>query len=92
LCVIQKRANAQSKECYRTHCFFANALFKHIAILVPAVAKSFHANADRRLKKKYDRTTMAIRNAGESAHMKVITLNKLTAKRKVKCLENPHYA
>lgn len=36
--------------------------------------------------------TMAIRNAGESADMKVIVLNKLTAKRKVKCLEIPHYA
>ena len=35
---------------------------------------------------------MAIRNAGESADMKAITLNKLTAKRKVKCLEIPHYA
>ena len=37
-------------------------------------------------------TTLAIRYAGESADIKVITLNKLTAKRKVKCLENPHYA
>lgn len=36
--------------------------------------------------------TLAIRNAGGSADMKVITLNKLTAKWKVKCLENPHYA
>lgn len=35
---------------------------------------------------------MAMRNAGESAEMKVTTLNKLTAKRKVKCLEIPHYA
>lgn len=34
---------------------------------------------------------MAIRNSGESADMNVITLNKLSAKRKVKCLENPHY-
>jgi hypothetical protein len=47
---------------------------------------------DKRNEKKYDRTTMAIRNAGESADMKVITLNKLTAKRKVKCPEIPHYA
>ncbi len=39
--------------------------FKHIAILVPAVAKSFHANADGQKNKKYDRTTLAIRNAGE---------------------------
>ena len=66
--------------------------YKHIAIFVPAVAKSFHAYAEGRKKKKYDRTTMAIRNAGESADMKVITLNKLTAKRKVKCFEIPHYA
>ncbi|HET8736481.1 MAG TPA: hypothetical protein VFM69_07770 [Pricia sp.] len=29
----------------------ANALFKHIAILVPAVAKSFHANADGQKRK-----------------------------------------
>ena len=35
---------------------------------------------------------MAIRNAGKSADMKEITLNQLTVKRKVKCLENPHYA
>jgi len=35
---------------------------------------------------------MAIRNADESADMKVITLNKLTTRRKVKCLEIPHYA
>ena len=35
---------------------------------------------------------MAIRNAGESTDMKVYTLIKLTAKRKVKYLEIPHYA
>jgi hypothetical protein len=34
--------------------------------------------------------TAAIANAGESADMKAITLNKLTAKLKVKCLEIPH--
>lgn len=59
----------------------------------PKIAKEYvFANADRRTKKKYDCPTMAIRNAGESAEMKVITLNKQTAKRKVKSLENPHYA
>jgi hypothetical protein len=41
---------------------------------------------------KHDCPTMAIRNAGESADMKVITLNKLFGKRTVKCLEIPHYA
>ena len=66
--------------------------FKHIAILVPAVAKSFHSNAEGWENKKYDRTTMAIRNAGESAKMKVITLNKPSAKRKSKCFEIPHSA
>ena len=35
---------------------------------------------------------MAIRNAGESANMKIITLNKLKAKRKLNCFEIPHYA
>ena len=59
----------------------------------PKIAKEYvFANAHRRPKKKYDRTTMAIRNAGESADMKVSTLNKLYGKRTVKCLEIPHYA
>ena len=35
---------------------------------------------------------MAIRNAGERADMKVITLNKLSAKLKGLCLGTPHYA
>lgn len=43
-------------------------------------------------KRKHDCTTMAIRNAGENADMKVITLNKLCGKRTVKCFEIPHYA
>lgn len=65
----------------------------HQPTLQPKIAKEYvFANAERRPKKKYDRTTMAIRNAGESAKMKVITLNKLTTKLKVKCLEIPHYA
>ena len=56
--------------------------------LQPNIAKEYvFANADRRKKKKYDCPTMAIRNAGESANMKVITLIKLTAKRTVKCSE-----
>jgi len=37
-------------------------------------------------------TTKAICNESESTDMKVITINNLTAKWKVKCLENPHYA
>ena len=41
---------------------------------------------------KYDCPTMPIRNAVESADMKVITLNKLFGKRTVKCFEIPHYA
>jgi hypothetical protein len=36
--------------------------------------------------------TMAILNAGESADMKVITLNKLFGGQTVKCLKIPHYA
>jgi hypothetical protein len=35
---------------------------------------------------------MAIRNAGVSADIKVISLSKLSAKLKGKCLEIPHYA
>ena len=59
----------------------------------PKLAKEYvFANADRRTKKKYDCPTMAIRNAGESADIKLITLNKLSAKLKGKCIEIPHYA
>ena len=65
----------------------------HKPTLQPKIVKEYvFALADGPKKKKYDRTTMAIRNAGESADMKVITLNKLYGKRKVKCLEIPHYA
>lgn len=54
--------------------------------------RNFTLRNNRMKTKKHDAPTMAIRNAGESADMKVITLNKLTAERKVKCLEIPHYA
>ena len=76
------KTNAQS----HTHLQFApaNAATKNCK----RVGLSPTLTDDR--KKKYDRTTMAIRNAGKSADMKVITLKKLTAKRKVKCLEIPH--
>ena len=65
----------------------------HQPKLQPKIAKEYvFANADGLKKKKYDRTTLAIRNAGESADIKVFTLNKLFGKRTVKCLEIPHYA
>ena len=65
----------------------------HQPKLQPKIAKEYvFANADKRTKIKYDCPTLAIRNAGESADIKVNTLNKLTAKRKVKCFEIPHYA
>ena len=35
---------------------------------------------------------MAIRNAGFGDKLKIITLNKLSAKLKGKCPEIPHYA
>lgn len=41
---------------------------------------------------KAQQVTLAIRNAGESVDMEANTFNKLTAKRKVKCVEIPHYA
>lgn len=37
-------------------------------------------------------TTFAIRNAGESAVMKVILIKKIFGERTVKCNKNPHYA
>jgi hypothetical protein len=59
---------------------------------MPTLKAILFGNADRRTKKKYDCPTMAIRNAGESADIKVIILNKLSAKLKGKSLEIPHYA
>ena len=70
-----------------THCQAAQA-----SSTSQSLSKSVSEPSHGREKRKHDCTTMAIHNAGESAEMKVITLNKLTAKRKMKCLENPHYA
>ena len=42
--------------------------------------------------KKGQHTTLAIRNAGESANVKANSLNKYFGKPTVECLENPHYA
>ncbi len=50
-----------------------------------SLSKSVSEPTHGRKKKKYDRTTLAIRNAGESADMKVITLSKLTTKQSGKC-------
>ena len=48
-------------------------MFKHIAILVPAVAKSFHANAVNEKKTKYENTTMYIKNRRDSTKFKVLS-------------------
>jgi len=42
--------------------------------------------------KKHGHTTLAIRNAGVSADMEVISINKLFGSRTLKCFEIPHYA
>lgn len=70
-----------------THCQAAQANRTSQSLL-----KSVSEPTHERKRKQHESTTLAIRNAGESADMKVITLNKLTAKLKVKCLEIPHYA
>ena len=70
-----------------THCQAAQANRTSQSL---SISVSFPTHGQK--KRKHDCPTMAIRNAGESADMKVITLNKLTAVRKVKCLEIPHYA
>lgn len=44
------------------------------------------------IKVEHDCPTIATRNSGESTDMEIFTLNKLTTKRKVKCIENPHNA
>ena len=43
-------------------------------------------------KNKKPQLTLAIRNAGKSADMKVNTFNKHFCWRTVKCIEIPHYA
>ena len=62
-----------------THCQAAQANRTSQSLSI-SVSYPMHG----RKKRKHDCTTMAIRNAGVSADMKVITLNKLTAVRKVK--------
>lgn len=59
---------------------------------IQSLPKSVSAQTHGQKKIKHGHTTMAIRNAGESADMIVITLNKLLRRRTVKCLEIPHYA
>jgi hypothetical protein len=46
-----------------------NKKFKHIAILVPAFAKSFHTNRQKLNEKNTERTTSAWQNAGLSAKL-----------------------
>ncbi len=43
-------------------------------------------------KRNNEGTTLAIRNTGFGGKLKLKTFNKLIGKRKVKCLEIPHYA
>ena len=70
-----------------THCQAAQtnrtSLSLSISVSEPALGQK---------RKKHESTTLAIRNASESADIKVITLNKLYGKRTVKYPEIPHYA
>jgi hypothetical protein len=70
-----------------THCQAAQANRTSQSL---SISVSFPTQGQKKI--KHDCTTMAIRNAGESADMKVIKLNKLFGRRTVKCLEIPHYA
>lgn len=70
-----------------THCQAAHG--NHLS---QNLSKSVSFTTHGRKKIKHDCTTMAIRNASESAEINVFTLNKLFGKRTVKCLEIPHYA
>jgi len=71
-----------------THCQAAQKTSRTSQSLSKSVSFPTHG----RKKRKHDCTTMAIRNAGESADMKIITLNKQSAKLKGKCIGIPHYA
>lgn len=57
-----------------------------------SLSKSENLPSQGRKRKKHESTTLAIRNPGESANMKVIILNKIYGMRKVKCLLILHYA
>jgi len=70
-----------------THCQAAKASRTN-----QSLSKSVSEPTHGQKRKKHESTTMAIRNAGKSADMKVITLNKLFGMPTVKCLEIPHYA
>lgn len=66
-----------------THCQAAQANRKACPVISgsQSLSKSVSEPTHGRMKRKYDFPTMSMRNAGESADMKLITLNKLTAKR-----------
>tara|TARA_R110001592_G_scaffold363389_1_gene686879 strand:- start:163 stop:414 length:252 start_codon:yes stop_codon:yes gene_type:complete len=70
-----------------THCQAAQA-----SRTSQSLSKSLSFPAHERKKRKHESKTLAICNAGECTDMKSITLNKYFGKRKVKCLEIPHYA
>jgi len=70
-----------------THCQAAQASRASQSL---SISVSFPTHGQKKI--RHDCPTMAIRNADESADMKVITLNKLFGMRTVKCPEIPHYA
>jgi len=57
-----------------------------------SLPKSVSALPHDQQKRKHGHTTKPIRNAGFGGILKVKSFNKLIGKRKVKCLEIPHYA
>lgn len=81
----QKQAHLQTAQCQSTSQSLQKSLLYQRALSIGINRKT----TDR---KKGEALTMAIRNAGESADMKAITLNQLFGKRTVNCLEIPHYA
>ena len=59
---------------------------------IQSLSKSVSAASHGQKKKKHGHRTKPIRNAGFGGILKVKSFNKLIGKRKVKCLEIPHYA
>lgn len=70
-----------------THCQAAQASRTSQSLSI-SVSEPSHEQK----RKKHESTTLAIRNAGVSADMKAIALNKLFGRLTMKCDEIPHYA
>ena len=65
-------------------------MFKHITILVPAVAKSFNANTEHKIK-KHESTTKYKKHRADKGFRELSALKELSSLLTGKCSEGPTF-